>query len=190
MVPIFTAHSERSFMSIFLQFHSSMPYFILLQCFHGCYSTAEACKDCARCGKNWYKWSLWHKDQNCGRGHVENFLLLFVHQCGCLRQRHFTEKENPWKNFNLTSWIKRNKWKELTKLIQNHLGTIDWINRCWDIWPGKYAKTAERAESASQDLPDPLNSLVILNKFLELSSAVEDSKNLFLRNFDFMVKSL
>ena len=34
-----------------------------------------------------------------------------------------------WKSFYLTSWIKHNQWKKLTKLVQKNLGTIfiGWI---------------------------------------------------------------
>ena len=41
----------------------------------------------------------------------------------------FHWKRNSWKNFYLTSRIKCNHWKELTKLIQNDLATIliGWI---------------------------------------------------------------
>ena len=60
------------------------------------------------------------------------------------------------------------------------------MNSGWDIWPGKYAKTADRAESASfwhllrnsishnsaGGLPDRPVSWVILNKFSEVLSAV------------------
>ena len=37
---------------------------------------------------------LKHEDQNYRWEHLKNFLLLFVHQYGCLKQMHFTEEEN------------------------------------------------------------------------------------------------
>ena len=84
------------------------------------------------------------------------------------------------------------------------------MNRGWDIWPRKYAKTADRAESASfwhffgeiqyaitqRGLSDWLDSWVILNQFLELFSAVgfilwiSKAAKMFLNKLDFMVKSL
>ena len=59
----------------------------------------------------------------------------------------FHWRGNSWKSFYLTSWIKCNQWKELTKLIQNDLGTIliGWIvaeifdleNIRQNCWPGR-----------------------------------------------------
>ena len=59
-------------------------------------STADTCKNCAKCGIG-FKIG---KNEACNVkikirvGDCRNFLLLFVQQYGCLRQKHFTEEEN------------------------------------------------------------------------------------------------
>ena len=91
------------------------------------------------------------------------------------------------------------------KWLWNH---IHWMNRCWDIWPGKYAKTTDQAESASvwnffvkiQNAITQwgsLRSTWFMGHFESVFRALfscriyivnkQESKNMFLRTFDFMV---
>ena len=75
-------------------------------------------------------------------------------------------RRNSWKKFYLTSQIKCNHWKELTKLVQNDLGTIliGWIvAEIFDL---------ENTPKLLRDLQDRLVSWVILNQFSEIFSAV------------------
>ena len=116
------------------------------------FSTADTCKNCAKCGTK------------CGKGFkigtneayniktqiriraFRKFSAFVLTPIWLPQTKAFHWRRNSWKNFNLTSRNKCNHWKELTKLVQND---IDWMNRGWDIWAGKYAETADRAESAS-----------------------------------------
>ena len=106
------------------------------------------------------------------------------------------------------SRIKRNQWKELTKLIWNDLGTIliEWMV-CWDIWPEKYAKATKSAsfwhfceiqnDITQERSPRPTSFMVCFQSvFRGLFSCgicivnKQDKKNMFLRHFDTTVKSL
>ena len=91
-----------------------------------------------------------------------------------------------------------------TKWPWNH---IEGMNCCWDIWPGKYAKTADcqhlltfcEIQNAIPQWGSPRSSW-FMSHFESVFRALfscgiyivnkQDSKNMFLRNFDFMVKSL
>ena len=83
-------------------------------CHYSYTGTVDTCKNCAKCGKSFKI----RTNEACNikiKIKVEViskiFLLLFVRQYGCLKQRHFTEKKF-FKKFHLTS------------VIENGLGTI------------------------------------------------------------------
>ena len=60
--------------------------------------TVDACKICAKCDKGFKIATTTNEVYNTKIkirvGPFEKFPLLFVHQYGYLRQRHFTEEEN------------------------------------------------------------------------------------------------
>ena len=58
-------------------------------------STADTCKSCVKCGRGFKIGTneAYNIKIKIRVGHFENFLLFFVSQYGCLRQRHFTEEE-------------------------------------------------------------------------------------------------
>ena len=91
------------------------------------FSTADTCKNCAKCGKGFKigtneAYNIKIKIRLLGA--FRKFSALFSRQYGCLRQRYSTEEEILEKYFHLTSRIKCNHWKELTKFVQNDLGII------------------------------------------------------------------
>ena len=156
----------------------------------------------------WVRMKLITSRSKLGLGTFWKFLLLLVHQYGCRRQKHFTEEENSLKGFYLTSRIKRNGWKELTKLIQNGLGTIlkGWIvAEIFDLENTPKLLTVSifwhfcEIQNAIPQWGSPRSSW-FMSHFESVFRALfscgiyivnkQDSKNMFLRNFDFMVKSL
>ena len=61
-------------------------------------SPADMCENCTECDKDFKSGTneayINIKIKIRVGGILKNFLVLFVHQYGCLRQRHFTEEEN------------------------------------------------------------------------------------------------
>ena len=120
-------------------------------------------------------------------------------------------RRNSWKNFYLTSRIKCNHWKELTRLVQNDLGTIliGWIvAEIFDLENTPKLLTGPKqhlfyiflrnsiCHNSAGISPIDLFHGHFESVFRALFSCgiyivnKQDNKNMFLNNYDFMVKSL
>ena len=89
-------------------------------------STADTCKNCAKCGKGFKigtneAYNIKIKIRLRG---ISKIFCFCSHANTAASDKGISLKKKFLKNFYLTSRIKCNHWKELTKLVQNDLGII------------------------------------------------------------------
>ena len=89
-------------------------------------STADTCKNCAKCGKGFKigKNEAYNIKIKIRLGGISKIFYFCSHANIAASDKGLSLKKKFLKKFYLTSRIKCNHWKELTKLVQNDLGTI------------------------------------------------------------------
>ena len=89
------------------------------------YSTADTCKSCTECDKGF---KLRTNEAYNMKIKISGWSILKIFSCSyanmATSDKGISVKRKFLKNFHLTSFVKRNQWKELIKLIQNDRGTI------------------------------------------------------------------
>ena len=90
------------------------------------HSTADTCKNCAECDKGFKTGTseAYNIKIKIRVGAFRKFSTFVCTPIWLPQTKAFHRRGNSLKSFYLTSWIKLNQWKELTKLIQNYLGTV------------------------------------------------------------------